>query len=376
MSFFMMVPLAICVYEILSLILPLRVPAYAKILFSLLLLSGLLKTMLYRRTPTGFDIVELPYSLALLSSLAFNFVITAIFMLIAKDIAWLIWKLLARRPFPAHYASVIIAVIGVLATLWGTYEALRLPGVNKHDVTLKGLGHEFEGLKVAMLVDIHADTLTNRSVVQKIADMTNELEPDLILIPGDFVDGTVKSRKQDLEPLGGLKSKLGVYGVTGNHEYYFDYDNWMKELASLGINMLGNSHVVFTSGDARLALAGVPDPTGGRMGREAHDTERALAAISDDVPVILMDHQPGMARENSKHGVVLQVSGHTHGGQIPMIYTFVKRANRGYVRGWYDVEGMRLYVSPGTSQWNGFAMRLFDPSEITLFILHSDIETK
>ena len=114
-------------------------------------------------------------------------------------------------------------------------------------------------------------------------------------------------------------------------------------------------------------IAGVPDPTGGN-----HDTPRALEGVPDGVPVILMDHQPRFARENAKHNVALQVSGHTHGGQMPVVYELTRRFNGGFVRGWYDIGGMKLYVSPGTSQWDGFPMRLFDPSEISLFTLHAE----
>ena len=135
--------------------------------------------------------------------------------------------------------------------------------------------------------------------------------------------------------------------------------------------MLENEHVIITSGDAKLILAGKPDPTGGRMGLTAPDIDKALNGIPDNAPIILMDHQPGAARENAKRGVALQISGHTHGGQMPGIYSLVQRANKGFVRGWYEIDNMKLYVSPGTSQWNGFACRLFDPSEITLFTLHS-----
>ncbi len=85
-----------------------------------------------------------------------------------------------------------------------------------------------------------------------------------------------------------------------------------------------------------------------------------------------MDHQPRFARDNAKSRVALQVSGHTHGGQIPVVYQITRRFNGGFVRGWYDIDGMKLYVSPGTSQWDGFPMRVFDPSEITLFILKAD----
>ena len=369
---FMLVPLSVCVYEILSMIIPLKISWWVKLLAAILLLSGLAKSMLYRRTATGFDVVNMPYWVTLATSAVFNFIIVAVFLLIVKDAFFIAWKIFSRSPFPHHYASLFVFSIAVVATLYGTYEGLRLPDVNKHTVTIPGLGQDLDGLKVAMLVDIHADALTDRAAVQAIVDRTNSLKPDVILIPGDFVDGQVESRRNDLEPLSGLRAKFGVFGSTGNHEYYFDYRGWMKVFPELGVRMLMNEHVVLESGDSRLVIAGVPDPTGSRMGIEERSTALALKDAPEGVPVILMDHQPRDAMDNAKLGVALQLSGHTHGGQMPVIYAMVRRANAGYVRGWYDVDGMKLYVSPGTSQWNGFACRIFDPAEITLFTLKGE----
>ena len=366
---FYILPFVVCVYEILSLIFPLRVPVWLKGVFSLVLLAGLLKNMLYQRTPSGFDVMELPYPVILAISAVFNFIILALFMTLAKDFLWLLWKIVIRSRFPSGYASGLVLIVGTLSTVYGTYQGLRVPDVHAHEVVIPGLGREFDGLRVAMMVDIHADSLSPRSFVKAITDKVNSLNPDVVLLPGDFVDGQVDSRRGDVEPLKNLRAKFGVFGSTGNHEYYFDFDGWMRELKGLGIRFLENEHVVITSGDSQLVIAGLPDPTGGRMGLTAPDIDAALRDSPENVPVIIMDHQPGEARRNAEHGVALQVSGHTHGGQIPGVYTLVQRANGGFVRGWYEVGNMRLYVSPGTSQWNGFAMRLFDPSEITLFVL-------
>ncbi len=368
---FMLVPALVCLYEILSLIMPLKIPTWAKILSILVMLSGLAK-FIFRRTETGMDSLNMSYYVMLATSVVFNFIVIAVFLLIIKDIAFLLWKLFAHSPFPAHNASLFVFSIALVSTLYGTYEGLRVPDINAHTVHIKGLGQEFDGLRVVQLVDIHADPLTNTAAVQRIVDKTNALSPDVILIPGDFVDGRVPYRRKDLEPLKNLRARFGVYGSTGNHEYYFDYRGWMKVFPELGIRMLMNEHVVLESGDARLAIAGVPDPTGANMGIEERSVQKAVQGVPEGVPVILLDHQPRNAQENAKLGVTLQVSGHTHGGQMPVIYTMTKRANRGYVRGWYDVEGMRLYVSPGTSQWNGFACRIFDPAEITLFTLRAE----
>ena len=368
---FVLIPLAVCLYEIFSLIIPLRLPVWAKILASLLLLSGLAKTYI-RRTSSGFEIFEMSYLVTLITTIIFNFIIVALFTLLIKDAAYIISRIILHKAIPGHYASLFVFSIALVATIYGTWEALRLPDVKAQEVRVKGLGQELDGLRVALLADIHADILTNGEFVQKIVDRTNSLKPDIVLIAGDFVDGRVSERLRDIEPLKNLRAGLGVYGSTGNHEYYYDYYGWKKTLPELGVKMLTSEHVEISSGDSKLVIAGLPDPTGQSMGLDSRSLSQALEGVPENVPVILMDHQPREARENAKMGVSLQVSGHTHGGQMPGIYSLVKRANGGFVRGGYDVDEMRLYVSPGTSQWNGFACRIFDPSEITLFTLKSE----
>ena len=144
----------------------------------------------------------------------------------------------------------------------------------------------------------------------------------------------------------------------------------MKQLTEWGVTMLENRHVVLTLGDGKLVIAGVTDQQGGRFGFYATNTEEALRGAPYGIPVILMAHRPETAAENAKAGAALQLSGHTHGGMMPVLDSIVARFNGGYVRGWYDVGPMKLYVSRGTSLWNGFPMRLFDPAEITLLVLH------
>ena len=364
---FMLVPCLICLYDILSMIIPLRFSWLVKILLALLILSGPAKMLLLRMTPSGFTMPEMTRNIALILSAMFSFMITAAILLIIKDASMILWRIFLRAKFPAHYASLTVLIIAAMSTVYGVYQGTRVPDVIRHDVKISGLGKNLDGLKVAMLVDIHVGSVNRREFVEEIVDRTNALSPDVILIPGDFVDGHVKDRKFDLEPLTQLRSKFGVYAVTGNHEYYYDLHGWLETLSGFGIKFLHNEHTVISSGDSHIVIAGVPDPTGGN-----HDTPRALEDSPENVPVILMDHQPRFARENSKLGVAFQVSGHTHGGQIPVVYQITRRFNGGFVRGWYDIGGMKLYVSPGTSQWDGFPMRLFDPSEISLFILHAE----
>ena len=368
MSLFMLVPLTVCIYEILSLILPLKISLSSKIICSIILLAGLAKTFLYRRTPTGFDLYELPYALNLILSIIFNFIVIALFLILLKDLIFLVCRFIIKCNFPAHHVSLFVLSIAICATLYGTYEGLRVPDVNIQEVKIKGLGQDLDGLKIAMLVDIHADQLTNKNFVSAVVTRTNALKPDIILIPGDFVDGQVESRSSDVEPLKNLRAKFGVYATTGNHEYYFDLAGWLSYIKSLGIKFLENENIIIESGDSQIIIAGLPDQTSGN-----HNISQALQKIPDNAPIILMDHRPSAARENAKYNIALQLSGHTHGGQMPGLKYLVARANKGFVRGWYEIDNMKLYVSPGTSQWNGFCARLLDSSEIMLLILREDL---
>ena len=309
---------------------------------------------------------DLPRWVMIAGSLLYNLLIVALFLLLIKDALWLLWKLCARQPFPAAGASLLVFVLAAALTVYGTWEAIRVPDVAERPVTIRGLPPQFEGLRVALLVDLHVSALNRRPLVQAIVDKTMALKPDLILMPGDFVDGLISQRKADLEPLALLKAPLGVFGTSGNHEYYSGFDTWMKQLRKFGVTMLENEHRVLVRGEGKLILAGVPDQQGSSMGYAAPDLDKALAGAPQGAPVILMAHRPEAARENAARGVALQLSGHTHGGMMPGLDRLVARFNGGFVKGWYDVGGMKLFNSPGTSLWNGFPLRLMDPAEITL----------
>ena len=372
-------------YLNLSMIWPLNIANNFKIILSVILLAAVCKDFILRLLFGGAVFTpDVPRWLMIIISVLYAFVIISLFVLLIKDFIWLACKLLKIK-FNADLASRLAILISLLLSCYGVWEAVRVPDVKHHEVYIENLSPEFENFKIAMLVDIHSSSLNRREFVQSIVDKTNALEPDLILIPGDFVDGTVEQRLNDLEPLKDLRAKFGVLGTSGNHEYYSGYDRWFVELEKLGIDLLENESVIINLNNAKLIIAGVPDQQGANPGFgfttpfPAPDLDKALADIKiDNVPVILMDHRPGNARHNAKFGVALQVSGHTHGGQMPILSQIIKNFNNGYVRGWYDVEAeadkhsMKLYVSPGTSQWGGFPVRVLDPSEISLFTLKAN----
>jgi predicted MPP superfamily phosphohydrolase len=197
---------------------------------------------------------------------------------------------------------------------------------------------------------------------------------DLIVVTGDLIDGALSARMQDVEPLRDLHAPDGVYVIPGNHEYFFDNEAWMQHFASLGMKRLTNSHAMIERGGAQLTLAGVTDLSAPRAGLPGPDLKQALAGAPANVPIILLDHQPRNARQAASRGVALQLSGHTHGGMIRPLDLIIARANEGFVSGFYDVDGMQLYVNNGTALWPGFALRLGVPSELTRITLRRAVE--
>ncbi|MBO4632639.1 MAG: metallophosphoesterase, partial [Lentisphaeria bacterium] len=225
-----------------------------------------------------------------------------------------------------------------------------------------------EGMRVAVLADLHADRVTRAPRIRRIVEQTNSLRPDLTVILGDLVDGTVEQRSGELLPLRELHAKYGVYAVPGNHEYYSGYVHWRKFFTAQGLRMLENSQVRLPAG---IYLAGVTDPAAQSFGEAVPDLKKALHGIPRDSFILLLAHRPVHAENAAQDGISLQLSGHTHGGMIRGLDWIVSRFNGGFVSGLYDVGGMKLYVSNGTGIWNGFPVRLGRDSEITLITLKS-----
>jgi predicted MPP superfamily phosphohydrolase len=247
-----------------------------------------------------------------------------------------------------------------------------VPDAREVEITLDRLPVELDGLRVVHLSDLHASRLLHGSWQRAVVEKANALDPDLILITGDLVDGTPAHRAADVAPLRGLKARLGVLAAPGNHEYYSGYEAWMAAFAKLGLRVLSNRHVVIKDRGRALVVAGTTDRGGAaRFGLPGPDVGAALAGAPKGVPVLLMSHQPRDAAKNAEAGVDLQLSGHTHGGQIAGLHLIVRAANEGFVSGLYRVGAMWLYVSNGAGLWNGFPVRLGRPSEITSIVLRS-----
>ncbi|MFC4255055.1 metallophosphoesterase [Croceibacterium xixiisoli] len=306
--------------------------------------------------------------------IAFNGLFGALLILAVLQILLdlgLIATAIVRRGFIGAPDWLRFAMGGTAAILSGigVWNAIRVPPVKDVEIAIAGLPPRFDGYRIIQLTDMHISRLFPATWTRSVVDRTNAAGADLIVVTGDFIDGSVALRRADVEPLRDLRAPDGVYAIPGNHEYYFSYPDWMRHLTGMGFRMLPNAHAVLSRGADRLVLAGVTDLSAPAIGQPGPDLRAALNGAPQGVPVILLDHQPKLARKAADAGVALQLSGHTHGGMITGLDRLVAPANNGFVSGRYDLGGMVLYVSNGTALWPGFALRLGRPSELTRITL-------
>ncbi len=361
-------------------LLPLKIKWYYKAAAGLFLLMIVQKNQLFLWFGGGMYFApELPRFLILSTAFLYSACFIAFFLLILKDLTWGIWLLTncirkKKEPrFPRKIASMTVFGAALLIAAYGTWEALRIPEVRTEEIVLAKLPPELDGFTIVVLADLHASAMNTEVLLQKIVDKANTLKPDLMLLNGDIVDGTVENRRLAVAPLAELRAKYGVWGSPGNHEYLSGYREWVDALGKLGIQLLDNRHVTLQIGAAHLTLAGVTDATATRYGLPVPDIKAALYGSRDDAVRILMAHRPAGSSEHAQAGVDLQISGHTHGGMIiGLDRMIIAKYNEGFVSGHYQVGKMKLYVSRGSALWLGFPFRLGVPSEITRIVLRAN----
>ncbi|MGV9773529.1 metallophosphoesterase [Streptosporangium sp. NPDC003464] len=275
---------------------------------------------------------------------------------------------IGRRLFITRTAAAV-AGVGALATVGsGIRTALGDPVIESVKVALPRLDPRLSGLRFAVVSDIHLGPLTGVGHTQRIVRMINSLEADVVAIVGDLVDGTVAELGPLARPLKGLESRYGAYFVTGNHEYYAANgpQEWIEELRGLGVRPLGNERVEIAHRGAVLDLAGVKDINGTASG-DGPDFERALGGRDRSRSTVLLAHQPVQAVQAAEYGVDLQLSGHTHGGQM-VPFNLIVPLQQPVVSGLGEVDGTQVYVTRGAGFW-GPPVRVGAPPEITLLEL-------
>lgn len=301
--------------------------------------------------------------------MAFNWLYSSIFVSLPLSLVTLPLRRWRARRW-------LLPVLAAAVAGWGVFCGVRTPDVVRLELAVSDLPAELDGYRILQLSDLHISAAARRSRTLAVVDRANAERADLVCVTGDIADGVAARHREDVEPLAGLRAKDGVWFVTGNHEFYQDSFGWMGLYRSLGLRFLDGECVRPHPG---LALAGVE---GDPVFRDGYDPEavRRLYASAEpgDFRVLLAHFPKGAEKVVGAAGVRLQLSGHTHGGIMPLADRLIALFNGGFVHGLYELGGGFLYVSRGSGQWAGFPIRLLNPSEITVFTLRrkASCETK
>ncbi|MDD5687907.1 MAG: metallophosphoesterase [Elusimicrobia bacterium] len=266
---------------------------------------------------------------------------------------------------PFRYYSVIFSLIVIaVISLYSIYNVAREPFLKEIKIKTGKLPSNLPKFSIIQLSDVHLNFLKSEEWLNKIVDKTNSQNPDLIVITGDLIDADVEGLKNFYEILKRLKSKYGVFAVTGNHEFYAGIDKFLEIAKNSNIAVLRNEKRTIAN---YVELIGIDDNTGKRFSETGSDLKGALKNCDFKKLVVLLSHQPDVFDEAVKSGVDLQLSGHTHAGQIPPMDLIVEFYFK-YPYGLYQKNTSYLYTTSGTGIW-GPPMRLFSRSEIIKIVL-------
>jgi hypothetical protein len=287
------------------------------------------------------------------------------------DLLWIALNLLApispSSEFQKNFGLAVFIISGSSSAyaLWNGLHSIKTKFVN---ISLKKLPAALDGLRIVQITDLHIGPILRGEWLQKVVNRVNILNADIIAITGDLVDGSVAELGSHVAPLSALKAKHGIFFVTGNHEYYSGVEEWCDYLQNMNIKLLRNSHVSLNIAGSAIDVAGVDDWSS-RHFSGGHNLAQALAKRDQTKPIILLAHQPISMHEAAKNDVDLQLSGHTHGGQI-WPFNYLVYLQQPVSRGLFQDPNSKLqvYVSSGTGFW-GPPMRLGTFSEITCITL-------
>jgi uncharacterized protein len=277
----------------------------------------------------------------------------------------------SRRLFLARGLAVTAGVVALGTAGTGAVIANSTPRVRRVPVTIDRLDPALDGLRVVTFSDGHLSATYGGRRFERLVELINAQEPDVVAIVGDLVDAPVDELREDVAPLADLVSRDGVFFVTGNHEYFVDTRPWLDHLPTLGVDVLRNERVAIRRGGASVDLAGIDDRTAARSGVPGHgaDLDAALDGRDDATPVVLLAHQPVMVDRAAAAGVDLQLSGHTHGGQL-WPFDYLIRLDQPTVEGLTRIGGTQLYTTTGAGYW-GPPMRIGAAPEIAVIELRA-----
>ncbi len=295
----------------------------------------------------------------------FGLAFIVVSFILLRDIVWGLAYLVSGKqivspgnPEALHWANMITLVLAFILSLYAVYSAEKLPRVLHYEYHSERIK---QPMKVLFASDLHINRAVSVQKVEKIVRYFNELKPDVVLLGGDIADDNADEISAQIKALKKIKALYGVYYVLGNHETYFDAFRWEAEFASLGWQVLHNSGGQL--GSSGVYVAGLPDNR-----RFGTSVKQALKNSAPDSYRILMSHIPSVVSKIGDEAVDIQVSGHTHGGQIFPFNFMAKAGNAGFVFGEYTVNNIKLLISRGVGYW-GPPMRLGAPNDVIMIDL-------
>ena len=310
------------------------------------------------RSREGF-IDQLVHRASYLSMAWVSFILVFTIML---DLALMATAWTPRAHAIAVSAGVPVVLGGSLVAIaCGAAAAFRGPRIERVDIPIAGLHPDLEGFRIVQISDLHVGPNIGRRYVQRVADLSRSLNPDLVVLTGDIVDGPVPRLTPDVEPLTDLARDGKGFFILGNHDCYAGAEQWIAYWRSVGMRVLLNSTEVIRKGNARLLVGGVVDPAYARLRPEI-----AIGEAADFK--LLLAHNPKLAPLGARAGFDLQLSGHTHAGQFFPWTLAVRLVHAPHVAGLSREGAMQVYVSAGTGTW-GPPVRFGTNPELTLLRL-------
>lgn len=288
-----------------------------------------------------------------------------------RDALWFLGAKSGVLPACSYHCCIRVnlatVALSLFMTVWAQYAGVRVPGIKEISISSDKIQ---SSQKLAVLSDLHIHRAISADKIRRIVEWTNSQNPDIILLAGDIIDDEVERVREITALLKNLKASEGIYFVTGNHEFYAGYAQTVSELKNLGFTFLENDGISVTPD---IFLAGIPDLFSGRNYGKITDTTQAFSNALPSQFRLLMSHTPAdFAAENNFD---LEISGHTHGGQIFPFHIFALLHNK-YLAGLYQMENnAAIYVSRGAGQW-GPQMRFLAPAEITIIELTPKMKTE
>lgn len=279
---------------------------------------------------------------------------------------------LSRRKFMVNGANLSIIGLSAGLTGLGAANATGDPVIEHVEIKVPNLPEGLNGFRLVQVSDLHIGPTLKRDFASMVVDKVNSLNPDIIAVTGDLIDGLVPVLENDVEPFKDFHSKFGTYYVSGNHEYYWGVNQWFEHVSKLGMRVLNNKSEIISTVDGDLLIGGVNDYDAERFTPDQPSSPVQAIYRNKNKKTdykILLAHQPRSCFEAQKAGFDLQLSGHTHGGQF-VPWNYLVRLQQPFVAGLDKYKNMLVYTNRGTGYW-GPPLRLGVPSEITLITLVS-----